>query len=583
MKPMNRIEQNRLESKQAPSKPDCLKTVVLIPLDGRPVCYDLPLLMAKMAGIQLLCPPRQLLGGADGVIKSPANLKALMAWLSKNLEKSELANNLNESVSLIIAVDTLLYGGLIPSRLGNESLESLREMLEAFYQKIRRLRNPVDKRFAFSSIMRIPSYNLDEEEPAYWQHHGRTLYQLSSEWHQAFPQNTVYDEQDNLYTHLLAWIQHSKQWESEEIYLDSAEFNKLILLDFLKRRERNFKLNQTLISDLHQNGWDYLVFCQDDTGPFGLNVYEAQCLRALLQNELLKKDGVPAKGHIQTGADEVACGMLTRWGMSQHESPLTVWPVFSHPALGPRIMARFDGMPIGEMVGQHIRSIGAKFASDIDSADLLLMVHTPANMQGDHCEEILADTEPSQTQTILDWYRRCLKTNQPFALVDLAYANGGDPDCIQSILEKEPDFFQHVYGYAGWNTPGNATGTALSMACLRLMAERANTFNQTTFQQLMMTRLLDDYAYQSLVRKAVRALPVSEQVEEMRLNALMAPYLTQIKQAVLGQESHSGFDNIQFRYPCNRTFEVAVLMEERHFEEFPDLSADKVLPGNIPQ
>jgi hypothetical protein len=26
-----------------------------------------------------------------------------------------------------------------------------------------------------------------------------------------------------------------------------------------------------------------------------------------------------------------------------------------------------------------------------------------------------------------------------------------------------------------------------------------------------------------------------------------------------------------------------VLMEERHFEEFPDLSADKVLPGNIPQ
>lgn len=561
---MNRTEPNRSNLSEPPSAIKQDKTIVLIPLDGRPVCYDLPLMMAKMVGINLLCPPRKLLGGSDGVIKSPANLNALMTWLSKNLTISELGQNKSESISLIIAVDTLLYGGLIPSRLGSESLEFLREALDSFYQKIGSLDTKIDKRFAFSSIMRIPSYNLDEEEPSYWQHHGRTLYQLSSEWHQAFPQNTVYDEQDNLYTHLLGWIHYSKQWpEDSEIdscqALKSAQLNKPILLDFLKRRERNFKLNQSLIHDLHDESWDYLVFCQDDTGPFGLNVYEADCLKGLL-----KEDGVPVRGHIQTGADEVACGMLTRWRMSQEQVPLTIWPVFSHPALGPRIMARFDGMPIGEMVGQHIRSVGAKFASDIDSADLLLMVHTPSIMQGDHCEEILADVEPSQTQTILDWYRRCLKTNQPFALVDLAYANGGDPECIQSLLAKEPNFFQHVYGYAGWNTPGNSTGTVLSMACLRILAERAKSFNQVAFQQLMITRLLDDYAYQSVVRKAVRALPdahnFSAPLSENKLNALMAPYLVEVKQAVLGQASDSCLENIHFRYPCNRTFEVDVLM-----------------------
>jgi hypothetical protein len=302
------------------------------------------------------------------------------------------------------------------------------------------------------------------------------------------------------------------------------------------------------------------VFCQDDTGPFGLNVYEAHCLR-----DLLKQGEPPAKGHIQTGADEVACGMLTRWRMSQADVPLTVWPVFSHPALGPRIVARFDGMPIGEMVGQHIRSVGAKFATDIESADLLLMVHTPANMQGDHCEEILADTEPSQIQTILDWYRRALKTNQPFALVDLAYANGGDPACIQTLLEKEPDFFQHVYGYAAWNTPGNSTGTVLSMACLRILAEREHTWHEGAFQQLMLTRLFDDYAYQSEVRKKVRALPDLDQLDEARLTELMQPYLKQVKQAVLSQGvTTDDFEEILFRYPCKRTFEVEIVIGSKN-------------------
>jgi hypothetical protein len=101
MKPMNRPD----------SKKDRLGTVLLIPLDGRPVCYDLPVLMAKMAGINLLCPPRELLGGSDGVIKSPANVNAMMAWLTEQLTQKrtqQASENISNAINVIVAVDRVI-------------------------------------------------------------------------------------------------------------------------------------------------------------------------------------------------------------------------------------------------------------------------------------------------------------------------------------------------------------------------------------------------------------------------------------------------------------------------------------------
>ena len=144
-----------------------------IPLDSRPVCYDLPIRLAESAGIELDMPAKNLLGH----LKTPANFPALKRWMK---------NHLFELAPIVVALDTLAYGGLIPSRLGNELEDELQKRIDLFFHSAQSPRV-----FAFSSIMRIPNYNLAEEEPDYWSEYGQALYQYSVEHHEHAAANVL--------------------------------------------------------------------------------------------------------------------------------------------------------------------------------------------------------------------------------------------------------------------------------------------------------------------------------------------------------------------------------------------------------
>lgn len=476
------------------------KRVYLIPLDSRPVCYDMPKRLAQIAGLELGMPAPNLLGQ----LKKPANFKTLSRWVK---------NHLFENDPLIVALDTVAYGGLISSRVNEEPLEILKARVTDFFKQIK-----VDSCYAFSSILRIPNYDFDEEEPEYWNRCGKKLYQYSAELH-------------------------------EHGHASAEGIPEVVLTDFMARREKNFTLNESYLSLLFNGELDYLTYCQDDTGAYGLNVREAQALATQIQKRKLEN------AHLQTGADEVAACMLARWMVSQQPEPVRIYPFYSSDA-GRELIAKFDGLPIEAVVEKAIRACGAQVARKSAEADLWLMVHTPEERQGDHCGREQARVNPDQFEEVLKVLDQALRLGKPVAITDVAYANGADPRLMEKLVSRFNDL-TGLYGYAAWNTPGNAIGTTVSMGLVRLMAERHQCFDAKAFCELMLIRLADDWLYQADVRQTVRqtmngstqnAVP-----DEKLLNVLMADGLFLLKNR-LGLEKQ----NVHCRYPCQRTFEIEV-------------------------
>ena len=54
--------------------------ICFIPIDNRPVCYQLPKMIANIdKDVELLLPPRKLLGG----LKTSSDIVAIFDWLRK--------------------------------------------------------------------------------------------------------------------------------------------------------------------------------------------------------------------------------------------------------------------------------------------------------------------------------------------------------------------------------------------------------------------------------------------------------------------------------------------------------------------
>ena len=84
--------------------------IAFLPIDNRPVCYTLPVQIAKIdSDIDFYIPPREFLGD----LNKSANVEKLFDWI-KNLPSLD---------KIILSLDTIAYGGLIPSRRSSQSFD----------------------------------------------------------------------------------------------------------------------------------------------------------------------------------------------------------------------------------------------------------------------------------------------------------------------------------------------------------------------------------------------------------------------------------------------------------------------------
>ena len=287
--------------------------VAFLPIDNRPVCYTLPKLIAQIdKGIEFFVPDRNLLGG----LTKNADIEGLFDWIC----------NLPELDAFILSLDTIAYGGLIPSRRCPETFEQIKQRVEKL-KKI--LEKKKCKIYAFSSIMRISNNNFNVEEKEYWAKWGEKIFKYSYEGG-----------------------------------VDSGDIPKSILDDYLQTRKRNFEINKLYLKWQKEGLFDTLIFSKDDCAQYGFNVEEAKALEEL-------------GGFTKTGADEIPLSLLSR----AIEGEIKICPIFLEPDCK-HLVSKYEDVSIENSVRGQIELAGGRVVEKQD-ADILLFVNNFRDTQGE--------------------------------------------------------------------------------------------------------------------------------------------------------------------------------------------------------
>ncbi|WLD93068.1 DUF4127 family protein [Alkalihalobacillus sp. AL-G] len=443
------------------------RKLALIPVDARPVTRDLPGQIAAIAGWDVLVPDR----GQLGFLKMPGDQSEFLVWLDRVASEVD---------GFILSLDMIGYGGLVPSRVIEDEFSTIWSRIEQVLQLKRRY--PEKKLFAFSATMRISNNYVNEEEKDYWDRYGEEIWQYS--YHTHCFQRTASEESKRMIDDLYGRI------PSE------------ILDDYLQTRERNFSISKKLLEKVEEKLIDILVFPQDDTSEYGLNIREQEQLSADVEKRNLFNNVF-----IYPGADEVATTLTARAILEAEfiKAP-TFYPFYSGET-GKLKPAMYEDRPIVESVKGQIHVVGGHTVETVNDADLLLGVNVPGQQQGDLALQKNLQYVNTNGRDVGEWIRRLVyyqKQGYKVAVADLAYANGADPVMMSRLL-GEPDVLSHLVGFGAWNTAGNTIGTVVAQAAMHYVHHKSG-FDRSDekLKEQILLRLFDDYLYQTIVRQQVR-------------------------------------------------------------------------------
>src|SRR5690625_441501 len=496
------------------------KTIALLPVDARPVTYDLPKDLAKIANWNLLIPEKRDLG----FMKSRANIDKVFSWLEQVMPKVD---------GIIVSVDMLLYGGLVPSRINDEALEVIEGRLAKFIE-LKEV-HPQVKIMAFSSTMRLSNSYVDEEEKEYWSSYGKEIWKYSFYSHK-------YERQGD---------QKAREIAEELEQKIPAD----ILADYLETRKRHFSMNQKLIYYLEKGLFDSLVFPQDDTSEYGLNIREQEQLYKIRNEKQLFN-----KMLIYPGADEVASVLTARmiYALEGEKLP-RFYPIYSGTS-GVKSIARYEDRPLEQSVTGQIDALGSHTVESPKEADILFGVNVPGNKQGDHALQEDMDKVDTNARNISEWLKKLnfyKGENKLIAIADVAYANGADPVMVPQLLQAfEP---HELAGYAGWNTAGNTIGTVVAHSALVHLAGQNGYDYEAEHEKQITLRLLDDYLYQAIVRPRIRKQVPDEKEQDRLLDTLHKEFIPAAEELLSSIDSSVKLERVCL--PWDRTFEIEIFLK----------------------
>ena len=139
---------------------------------------------------------------------------------------------------------------------------------------------------------------------------------------------------------------------------------------------------------------------------------------------------------------------------------------------------------------------GAVLIQRPEKSEYVLLVNTNPNGKTYEANDRTNDGKVRDgTQYFLDLLKDYIAKGYPVGIADVAYANGADNALMEGL--KREDLLFKLRAYAGWNTPTNSTGFAVAEG---LLAER---MTDDARDSLLLTRYLDDWAYQANVRNKI--------------------------------------------------------------------------------
>lgn len=443
------------------------RKLILVPLDERPCNYEFPYLLAQGTDYIVERPPAVIMG----LKKRPGDVEQLWSWFKAACEGAD---------SAVVALDTLLYGGIIPSRLHGLKPDELDARLEQL-REIKR-RYPQLKLYAFQLIMRCPQYSLSDEEPDYYAHWGREIFRKGFIGHR-LELGIATDE------------------EIRELADIDQRLPAVVLQDYLGRRAVNIEANKQALELVRDGVIDFMIVPQDDSAPYGHTAKDQEKVRARIMALDLE-----LKVYMYPGADEVGCTLLARMlNMAEGRRPL-IYPRLS-AVQGAFVTPLFEDRFFYETLKYQILAAGGLIASSAAEADLVLLISTPGETMAEAVSQHHAYFSYDIHRNLMELveYGAYLLRHKkiPVAVADVGYANGGDQKLVKMLRQKNMLF--DLAGYAGWNTSSNSLGTVISQAMIYLHCGRTQAH-----LDFLALRYAEDVCYCSVVRRELSEGPVQE-------------------------------------------------------------------------
>lgn len=427
------------------------KKIVFLPLDERPCNYDFPGKLFAHGDYQIVRPEKL------GNKKEPADVHEIAAFLRRECADAD---------GLVLSVDMLLYGGLVPSRLHHRDIAELKRLALTIREV--RQQNPKILIYAFQCIMRCPSYSSSDEEPDYYEHSGELIHKAGEALHRS-----------------RLGLCQEQQFKSILKKIDEKD-----LTDYVSRRECNRALNYLMISYVKEGLIDMLVIPQDDSAAYGYAAMDQQAVR-----EKIMKENLQAKILMYPGADEAGMTLMARMINTMNGKKPKVYVKYASEG-AKSVLPIYEGNTLDITVRYQIMAAGCQLTDSYEAADILLAVTAPA----EHIEE--AVHQPSEAKgycvercmpELLDFLVERVNEGKIVTIADNAYGNGGELQLIRML--DQSGLLNRVAGYAGWNTSANTLGTAI--------AEGVDAYHNgctPAHNDFLMERYVEDAGYCSLVR-----------------------------------------------------------------------------------
>lgn len=474
--------------------------LALVPLDERPVCTTLPTAVGKVAGVPTVLPPLECMPHR----RQAGDVDALGRWVRHV-----------DAAALIVSLEGLGFGALIPSRTGHETATQIIDR----WSVLQGLPAPVH-----ASVVVPRTADIDDayEEPGYWARHGRAIHALSAALH-----------------------------TGEDVAQARARVPPGVRADWLGRRLRQHILMLAALGLVHNHTLTSLLVGIDDAAPASLSATD-QRAAMIWSGRLELTDRV----FVQPGADESAAVLVARALVHLVEVGPPRIAVACAAADGLSRIAPYETGPVIDTVQRQVQAAGA-IVVDHDP-DAVLVVHAP-DFAGDWAFARPRPTDPGVAAAAADLVAKYQADGVVVGVADVGQPNGADPELVAALAERAT--FTELGAYAAWNTAGNTTGSAAAHLVAGVIGRRTGRFDAEAHQQLLARRLVEDWAWMSVIRGQTRdALgsdPMSHDVlaDDDRVLARIGPALTRHLRSIPGFDQWHVLDG-SVRFPWQRSFEI---------------------------
>lgn len=503
--------------------------IIYLAADERPCNYQHPDLIFSLSSTELLKPPPEIMGYK----KQAADVKKIQRWLFENIEKVD---------QIVLSVELLVFGGILPSRIHNLSKEELFKRLD-FLRELKS-KNKELKIYAFNLITRVPSYNSSDEEPDYYADYGEQIYKFGF----------LKDKKNR------SQLSASELAEFEKI---SNEIPKNIIDDYLNRREKNHALNLKVLEFLEAEIIDFLLFPMDDNSEYGFSAAE----RNKLLKKAVKKD-LNERLMSYPGADESGLVLLSRALTDKYNYRPKVYVKYAS-SKGKNIIPPLEDRPLEITVKEQLAAAGALRVDDINQADYLLFVNTPSaeTMRIMENWDFLLNREEiiDPARSLHDFVNSIeyyLKEDKKIVLADTALINGADDQLLKMIASK--NLLKDLSVYGGWNTSSNTVGSVIAHANTLIIAEKIGESGEdinSKNNKILFLRYFDDWAYQYQIRADLNEILKEYDLnyfdlkdKENEISKLAKEKMLEFRNEYLSDFAY----DFELSFPWNRLFEIKI-------------------------